>query len=109
LESLTKTRLVGLISRELVAAGRDRAKSRARLRWLLFEVEMSNPGEASWSDEFRAWLLDQFGAALAEVEVSAVELEEYEWAAELRILALDLQAVEPQCSTEPGLHNYSTT
>jgi len=94
LESQLTQKLVQKIIRELEGAGRNQSLVRSRLRWLLFNLEMSCAPAGEWSEEYRTWLLGCFDQALVLAGEEAVRREEYEWAAELRVLHLDMLVVE---------------
>ena len=94
MESQLTQKLVHKIIRELEGAGRNRGLVRSRLRWLLFNLEMSCGPDGDWSEEYRDWLLLCFDQALVLAGEEAVAQEEYEWAAELRLLHLDMLVEE---------------
>lgn len=94
LESQLVDKLFGKIIRELERAGRDKAKCRSGLRWLLFGLEMSVGPDPEWAEEYRDWLLASWAVALERAKLRAVQLEEYEWAAEITVLLEDLAVEE---------------
>jgi hypothetical protein len=94
LESQLVDKLFNKIIRELERAGRDKAKCRSGLRWLLFGLEMSVGPDPEWAEEYRGWLLTSWAIALERAKVRAVGLEEYEWAAEITVLLDDLAVEE---------------
>lgn len=89
-------KLLSQIEAELRRTGRDRKTIRTGLRHLLLRLELSvgNDEAEEWNDEYRAWLLDGFCEALLLSLDRAVSREDYEQAAEIKLLLADIQISE---------------
>ena len=89
-------KLISQIEAELRFHGRDQSRIRLALRRLLLKLELSTTVEAEWEPEYRDWLITSFCEALTLCQARAVEREDYEQAAEIRTLLLDVQTLEEE-------------
>lgn len=76
----------------LELAGRNRGKIKRALDRLADELrKQTGPKSTEWTEEYYLFLLESYAQALGLALEQAVELEEYEWATQVRSRKSDIE------------------